>query len=375
MITIEKVDTRSKDQVRRFIGLPVRLYAGDNRWVQPLRKDVEGTLRRDRHPFYEDSDADFFLALRDGRDVARLGILENRPFNEYHGLHDADFCYFDCENDLEAVEALFAEVTAWAKSRGLNRVVGPKGFNALDGYGVLIEGFEYRQLMTMMAYNCPYYSQLLEKIHFQKLVDFVSCWLESDSFRMPERINRVAERIRQHKSVQFESLRSKKELVSWAQRLGKAYNRTFVQNWEFRPLKPAEIDLLVRNLLILADPSLIKLLRKQDEVIGFLLGFPDVSAALQRAKGRLLPWRILDILWEARRTEWLVLNGAGILPEYQGAGLNALLYSEIERTVRSSRFKYAHITQIAETAVQMRRDLEGLGAHPFKNHRVYAREC
>ncbi len=375
MITIEKVDTRSKEHVRRFIDLPVRLYAGDSRWVQPIRKEVAETLRRDRHPFYEDSEADFFLAVRDGRDVARVGVLENRPFNQYHGLHDADLCYFDCENDLEAVEALFQQAVGWAKSRGLNRVVGPKGFNALDGYGVLIDGFEHRQLMTMMTYNYPYYAHLLEQVHFEKVVDFVSYWLERDSFRMPERVNRVAERVRRRKSVQFETLRSKRELIGWAQRLREAYNRTFIQNWEFRPLKPAEIDLIVRNVLILADPSLIKLLTKQDQVIGFLLGFPDVSAALQRAKGRLLPWRILDILWEARRTEWLVLNGAGILPEYQGAGLNALLYSEIERTVRGSRFKYAHITQIAETAVQMRRDLQELGAHPFKNHRVYGREC
>jgi len=374
MITIEKLDTRSKAHVRRFIDLPVRLYAGDSRWVQPLRKEVRETLCRDRHPFYEDSHADFFLAVRDGRDVARVAVLENRPFNQYHGVQEADFCYFDCENDLEAVDALFQEVISWARPRGLNRVVGPKGFNAFDGYGVLIDGFEHRQLMTMMNYNHPYYAHLLEQVHFQKVVDFVSCWVRCDCFRMPERIMKAAERVRRRNSVHFETFRSKRELAGWAQRLGEAYNRTFVQNWEFRPLKAAEIDLLLRNLLILADPTLVKILAKQDQVIGFLLGFPDVSAALQRARGRILPWRILDILWEARRTEWLVLNGAGILPEYQGAGLNALLYSEIERTVRGSRFKYAHITQIAETAVQMRHDLQELGAHPFKNHRVYGRE-
>ncbi len=375
MITIEKIDTRCKSQVRRFIDLPVRLYAGESRWIQPLRKEVAETLRRDRHPLYEDSEADFFIAVREGRDVARIGVVENRPFNRYHGLREADFCYFDCENDLEAVEALFEEVMSWARSRGLDRVVGPKGFNAFDGYGVLIDGFEHRQLMTMMTYNYPYYGGLLEQIHFEKLVDFVSCWLRCDSFRMPERVTKAADRVRRHNSVRFESFRSKRELAGWAQSLGKAYNRTFVENWEFKPLKPAEIELLLRNLLILADPALIKLLTKQGEVIGFLLGFPDVSAALQRARGRIYPWRILDILREARRTEWLVLNGAGILPEYQGAGLNALLYSEIERTVRGSRFKYAHITQIAETAVQMRRDLQELGAHPFKNHRVFGREC
>jgi len=375
MITIEKLDTNDTSQVRRFIDLPVRLYACEKRWVQPLRKEVMQTLRRERHPFYLDSDADFFLAVRDGRDVARVAVVEDRPFNQYHGLREADFCYFDCENDLEAVKALFEEVVTWAESRGLDHLVGPKAFNALDGYGVLIEGFEHRQLMTMMSYNYPYYSHLLEQAGFHKVVDFVSCWLERDSFRMPERVTKAADWVRRRNSVKFQSFTSKRQLSGWAHRLGEAYNRTFVQNWEFRPLKPAEIDLLLRNLLILADPALIKLLTKKDEVIGFLLGFPDVSAALQRARGRITPWRIVDILWEARRTQWLVLNGAGILPEYQGGGLNALLYSEIERTVRGSRFKYAHITQIAETAVQMRRDLQELGAHPFKNHRVYGREC
>ena len=375
MIRIEKIDTRSKAQVRRFIDLPVRLYQKESRWIQPFRNEVAETLRRERHPFYLDSDADFYIAVRDGRDVARIAIVENRPFNDYHALREADFCYFDCENDLEAVEALFEEAVAWARSRRLNRVVGPKGFNAFDGYGVLVEGFEHRQLMTMMTYNYPYYAHLLEQVGFEKVVDFMSCWVRCDSFRMPERVNRAADRVRRRNSVHFESFRSKRRLAGWAHRLGKAYNETFIENWEFRPLKPAEIDLLLRNLLILADPALVKILAKQDQVIGFLLGFPDVSSALQRARGRLTPWRMIDILREARRTEWLVLNGAGILPEYQGAGLNALLYSEIERTVRGSRFKYAHITQIAETAVQMRRDLQELGAQPFKNHRVYGRDC
>jgi hypothetical protein len=76
-----------------------------------------------------------------------------------------------------------------------------------------------------------------------------------------------------------------------------------------------------------------------------------------------------------RRTKWICLNGVGIVPEYQGLGGNALLYSEMAKTVTGELgFIHAELTQVAESAVQMRRDLVNLGAKPYKNHRVYIRE-
>ena len=125
--------------------------------------------------------------------------------------------------------------------------------------------------------------------------------------------------------------------------------------------------------MMIAQPGLMKIINHGEDVVGFLFACPDVSAALQRARGHLLPLGILDLLLEMRRTQWIALNGAGILPEFQGRGGNAVLYSEIERTVRESGFQHAALTQVAETAVQMRRDLENLGNEPFKNHRVYGR--
>lgn len=125
--------------------------------------------------------------------------------------------------------------------------------------------------------------------------------------------------------------------------------------------------------MTLADPDLIKVITHGDDVVGFLFAFPDISAALQHSKGRLLPFGIMDIMREVRRTKWVALNGEGILEEFQGHGGNALLYSEIDKTVHNSRFEYADLTQVAETAVQMRSDLINLGGKPYKNHRVYRR--
>jgi GNAT superfamily N-acetyltransferase len=374
MLTIQQIDAESRAEVRRFVDLPFRLYANRPQWVPPLKRDVRLMLNRRKHPFYERSEADSFLALRDGREVGRLAVLENRPFNAHHGTSQASFYCFECEDDQEAAKALFERAFEWARRRGLTRIIGPKGFSAFDGYGLLIEGFEHRPLMTMTNYNLEYYPRLLEGVGFVKEVDFVTFLLDRFTFRMSDRVRRIADRIRARGPLRVSAFPSKRALKRAAPSIGRAYNDAFVNNWEFYPLSDREIDLVVEQLVLIANPRFIKVIYDGDRIVGFLLAFPDLSAALQRARGRLTPWGLVDLLLEMRRTTWVALNGAGILPEYQGRGGNALLYTEIERTILDSRFEYAELPQVAETAVQMRRDLAELGARPRKTHRVYTRE-
>ncbi len=374
MVTVEKIDTRDRALVRRFINLPFRLYAKHPQWVPPLLVDAEIQLNRTKHPFYEHSDADFFIAVRDGRDVGRVAALENCHYNQNHHTRQSQFYLFDCEDDAEAAGALFERVFEWTRARGLDTVVGPKGFGALDGYGLLVDGFEHRQMMTMMNYNYAYYARLVERSGFEKEVDFVSNYINADTFRLPERVHRIADRVRERGSLEVLRFRNKKELIAWAGRIGRAYNQAFVNNWEYVPLTEREISFLVDNLMMVANPKLIKIIVHGHDVVGFLFAFPDVSAALQRARGHLLPFGLPDLLLEMRRTKWLALNGAGILPEFQGRGGNTLLYSEMEKTVREFGFQHADLTQVAETAVQMRQDLENVGSKAYKNHRVYRRQ-
>lgn len=374
MLSIQPVDVSNKSEVRRFVDLPYRLYRGQPQWVPPLRMDVELMLNPKKHPFYEHSDADFFVAVRDGRVVGRIGVLENKPYNRYHHTRQAQFYLFECEDDREAAGALFEAAFNWARSRGLNKIVGPKGFGALDGYGLLIEGFEHRQMMTMMNYNYPYYPKLIEALGFEKEVDFISCHLKADRYRLPDRIRSIAARVEQRGTLKVQRFKTKAELKAWAPRIGEAYNRAFVNNWEYYPLTPREIKFILDNILVIADPRLIKIITHDDQVVGFLFGFHDVSAALQRAHGRLFPFGLIHLLLELRRTKWVALNGAGILPEFQGRGGNALLYNEMDKTIRDFGFEDADLTQVADTAVQMRADLINIGGQLYKTHRVYAKE-
>ena len=375
MLTIEKIDTDNKSQAKRFVEFYYKLYEDCPQWVPPLYMDAYLPLNRKKHPFFEHSEADFFLAVRDGKVVGRICAGENKPFNEYHKTKKAQFYFFDAIDDLEVARALFDTVFDWARARGLDTLIGPKGLSPFDGYGILIEGFEQRQMMTMMNYNYDYYPKLVEALGFEKEVDFVSCYLPSEAFKIPERVERIAQRVMARGNLWVKHFKSKKELVSWAQRIGETYNRTFIHNWEYYPFSQGDIDYAVQNVFMVADPQLIKLIMHGDDIVGFLFAFPDVSAALQRAKGRLFPFGLVDLLLEMKRAKTVSGNGMGVLPEFQGTGGNALLYYEMGKTMLDFKhFEFVEMTQVAETTKQMRADLKNLNGVEYKNHRVYRRE-
>lgn len=375
MIEVRQIDTTNKKQVHQFVQFHYDLYKNCPQWVPPFYADIKTMLNRNKHPFYEQSDADFFIAIRDGQVVGRIAGLENRPFNQYHNKKEAIFYLYDCIDDQEVSDALFNRLFEWAKKRGLDTVVGPKGFTVFDGYGIQIEGNELRQMMIMMNYNYPYYQRLVEKIGFEKEVDFVSCHMTADKFRLPDAIHEISRRVQERGTFRVVRFKNKKDLVSWANKIGQAYNKTFVNNWEYYPLTDREIKFNLDNLLSIADPKYIKIIvDKAEEVVGFMFGFPDVSAALQRQKGHITPWGIVDILLEMKRTKFISLNGVGVLPQYHGRGGNYLMMSEVEKTIRDNGFTEAELTQVAESAVQMRRDLENVGGRAYKNHRVFHRK-
>jgi len=372
MLTIEKIDTENKSQVKRFVEFYYDLYKDCPQWVPPLFMDAYLPLNRKKHPFFEYSNADFFLAVRDGKVVGRICAGVNNLFNKYHKAKKAQFYFFDTIDDLEVARALFDAAFDWARERGLDTLIGPKGLSPFDGYGIQIEGHEHRQMMTMMNYNYPYYQNLVEALGFEKEVDFVSCYLPSGAFKIPERVERIAQRVMERGKLTVKHFKSKKELVSWAQRIGQTYNRTFINNWEYYPFSQGDIDYAVQNVFMVADHRLIKLIMHGEDIVGFLFAFPDVSAAIQRAKGRLFPFGIVDILLEMKRTKTVSGNGMGVLPEFQGTGGNALLYYEMGKTMLDfKQFEFVEMTQVAETTKQMRADLKNLNGVEYKNHRVY----
>lgn len=371
-LEVVEVATARGWAAREFISFPHRLYRATPQWIPQLRGDVRALLAR-RDPFLKSEEAAFLLARRGGRTVGTIAAFDRRRYNEYHNARLGAFHFFDCEEDAEAAAALFESAFAWLRARGLAEVRGPWGLGIM-GSGLLIEGFEHPAAMTMMPYNFPYYRRLVEGSGFQKYEDQYSALLDAKAFRLPDKIRRVAEIALKRGSFTVPDIRTKRDLVRRARDVGRIYNDSFLSHGEdFVPFTPEEIGQIVKGLVTIADPRLMKLLFHGEELAGFLLGFPDLSAAIRRSRGRMTPWALVDLLLEYRRTQKLIVNGAAIAPKFQRLGGTALLYSMLERVGRERNVSSVDCVQIAETTELMLADLKTLGARIHKVHRIYRR--
>jgi hypothetical protein len=368
---IMQVDPANRTQVKAFLSLPGRLYADIPQWVPPLVGDERLRLDRKRYPFYIHSEAAFFLALEGDTPVGRLAVLDNSRYNQYNHARDASFYMFECEPQPQAAQALFETASDWARVRGLTRLLGPKGFTALDGLGLLVKGFELRPALGL-PYNPAYYVDLVEGLGFQTNIEIVSGYLSPD-IQFPQRIHELAERIRARRGLRIARFRTRAELRHMLGHLKELYNGALGGTEGGTPLTEEEIKSMADQILWFADPNLIKIVMKGEKPVGFLLAYPDISTALQKTGGRLFPFGWIILLRELRRTDRININGAGMLEEYRGLGGTAILYSEMFKSVNENpRYRHAEVVQIGLENDKMQREMENFGVDFYKMHRVYS---
>jgi len=369
-MNIIQIDLSNKRHVKEFLDLPFAIYRDIPQWVPPLQMDERLRLDPKRNPFYRHSQAAFFLAHEDARPVGRLAVLDNRHYNDFNKSKTAFFYLFECEDNLEAASGLFAAAFAWTSSHGLNTILGPKGFTPLDGFGLLVKGFEHRPAFGL-PYNPSYYPALIEAQGFVKDGEAVSGYLDT-AIRFPARIHELADRIAQRRGLRIARCKTRAELRALVPYIKELYNSSLEGTTGNTPLTNEEINVLAGQILWLADPRLIKLIMKENKAVGFMFAYPDVSAALQKTRGRLFPFGWLALLRELHRTDWININGAGLLPEYRGSGGTAILYSEMFKSVAENpRYRHADIVQIGTENENMQREMENFGIDFYKTHRTY----
>jgi len=193
--------------------------------------------------------------------------------------------------------------------------------------------------------------------------------------RLPDKLFEVAEKVKQRGNFWIKTFNSKSEMKKWIPRLDKVHDEAFKHNINYYPSTQAEFSFMAETMIQVMTPGLIKLIMKEDEIAGFILTYPDVSKALKRIKGRLWPFGWIQILQEQKNTNLLNINGLGILPKYQGLGANALVYAELDHTIRSApQFTRAEIVQVDERNFMSKSDMERMGVVWSKTHRSYILE-
>jgi hypothetical protein len=369
---IIKFEHTDQYRIQQFLDLPFRIYRDNEQWVPPLAMDSKAIFDLRKNPFYKHSTASFFLAVTDdGAPIGRLAVLNNRNYNSFNHTQIAFFYLFECYQDRHASLELFNAGFEWARKQDLESIIGPKGFSALDGMGLLVKGFERRPAFGI-PYNPSYYPELIEAAGFFPTGDIVSGYLGSD-IQFPEKINKIAELVQQRRGLHIARFRTRGDLRALVTKLKDLYNGTLEGTSGNVPLTDDEAKAMANQLIWFANPRLIKIIMKDEEPVGFLFAYPDISEAVQRTKGQLFPLGWIELLIEMRRTKWININGAGILEQYRGLGGTAILFSEMFKSVSEGGYKHAEIVQIGVENDKMLRELRELGIDFYKTHRMYQR--
>ncbi|SCD18996.1 hypothetical protein PSM36_0160 [Proteiniphilum saccharofermentans] len=340
-VIINKV--RTKDDLKKFIQFGIDLYEGNEYFVPPLIYDERATLNWSKNPAFDHCDANYFLAYRDDKIVGRIGVIINHKANEKWNERNARFGFVDFIDDSEVVDALFGAAESWARSRGMDKIHGPLGFTDLDHEGMLVEGFD--QIGTLSTiYNYPYYVNHMERMGYIKDQDWVE-FLITIPKEMPERFLRASEIVKKRFGLDVKHLESKKDVLPYARDIFKLINRAYKDLYGYVELTDRQIDYYVDMYIPMLRLEFLTLVIRQEDnkLVGVGIGLPSIAKALQKARGRFVPtgWYHLYKALKGKDTNVLDLLMVAVDPEYQGKGLNALMFNEFIPAANRLGFEYA----------------------------------
>ena len=351
MMAVQIKTVNAKSELKTFVRFANRLYKGNKYYVPSMPLDDLTTFDRTKNGAFEFSEAELYLAYKDGKVVGRVAAIINHKANKTWNVNQVRFGWIDFIDDMEVSKALLDAVAAFGRSHGMTQIVGPLGFTDFDPEGMLVEGFDRVSTMALI-YNHPYYPEHMKKHGFYKETGWVEYRITLPE-EAPERHVLLAEKVRERYGLKVRKL-SKRQIrkEDYGRKLFKLINETYCVLYGYSHLSPKQIDSYVSLYLSLVDTKMLTFIENPEgDLVAAGITIPSLSAALQKCNGEIFPfgwWHLLKAMfWKKPDTLDLLL--IGIRPDYQNRGVNSLLFVDLIQTYRKLGFKYAETNANLET--------------------------
>ena len=372
MSNVQIIEVKTRAERREFVNFPLRLYRGVSQFVPPLYAD-EMAIFTDKNAYADTCDQICFLAVSDGKTVGRIQGIIQRQYNELHGERRLRFSRFDCVNDPDVARALFDAVEAWGVSCGMDTACGPLGYSDLEREGLLIEGFEHLSTFEEQ-YNYDYYADLIEACGYAKEID----WLEF-RLRAPKEKNvmlaRVAERAMELNGlhvVDHTTMSKKAYIDRYKDGVFDCIDRCYRHLYGTVPFtEEMKAQIVDQFMTVINKKYLVVICDKDDLVVSFALCIPGIGKAVQKSGGRLTPAALVRLLRAVKHPETVDLALVAILPEYQSAGVNAVMLHKMTEYLESGEIDYFETNLNLETNTQVMAQWKYFDSEQHKRRRSY----
>jgi GNAT superfamily N-acetyltransferase len=347
MVKIVKVET--KQQLDLFVKFPFKLYKDNPYWVPPLISDEKNTLDKNKNPAFEFSDAELWLAYKDGELAGRIAGIISHSYIKKWGNRYARFGWIDFIDDPEVSKALLETVENWAKENGLEGVHGPLGFCDLDKEGLLIEGFD-KPGTFITIYNYPYYVDHIEALGYKKDAEWIELEIKIPKEDDLKKISMLAQKAKDKYGLSVVPLKKSKDVLPYVNQVFDLLNKGYEHLYGVVPITRKQVDSYVKQFFSFLNPDYICIIKGQDgEIAGFGISMPSLTKAAQKSKGRLFPTGFIHFLNAIKKNDTLDLYLVAIKPELRAKGVPYVLLDELTNTAAKNGVKLAIASPELET--------------------------
>lgn len=371
ILEIKKIEP-TRPNLRRFIEFQNDLYKGNRYYVPPFMMDEIETLSPGKNPAFDFCESEYFMAYRDGKPVGRVAGIINSQVCESTGKKTARFGFLDFVDDKEVSTALMSTVEQWARSKGMDRIIGPLGFTDMDREGLLVEGFE--ELSTMATnYNYPYYAGHLEALGYDKESDWMEFQMKVPD-KIPERFDRIATLVSKKYNLRVLKYKQRKAIKEeYGHALFHLINEAYKNLYQYSQLTERQIDYYIDYYLNLLDLDLVTLIVDgDDKLVGVGISMPSLSRGLQKSGGKLFPFGWTHLLKALKgKNDRVDLLLVAIHPDYQNKGVNAMLFQDLIPQYIRKGYVYAESNPEMETNAKVQSQWEAFEPRQHRRRRSY----
>ena len=381
MINIKIKEVKKKAEKKAFMMLPFDIYKDNEYWVPPLLLDLRYMFRlngfidgllgaKGEHPFYEYGQIQLYLAYKENKLVGRIAAINNDTYNELRPEEGGTgfFGFFECINDQEVANALFDSAKEWLKKRNLTKMQGPASPTSNYEYGLLTKGFNDSPKIDM-PYSHEYYQTLFENYGMPCRQDLLAYKVDAKTVFNNEKFIRGAALVKKRYNVGIKPI-NMKDLHNEVKKIKDIYNRAWQPQWGTIPQTDAEIDGYAEKFKLIAIPELIPFVYVNGELAGMAVAVLDFNFILKAMKGRLFPYGY-KIFTERKKVKWIRVIVLGLFPEFQGKGIDTVVYKHLVDTALEKGFTLCEGSAIWADNDMMNRGMKAVSGEVYKEYKVY----
>ncbi len=252
-----------------------------------------------------------------------------------------------------------------------------------DVVGMQIETDGSHQ-MVVMPYNPKYYPELCSKYGFKKAKDLI-CFKLDLSKDINPKLLRIADSLRKRAEAKGLTIRhlDRKNFKRDLRMMLDIYTEAWAENWGFVPMTEAEFESMASTLNMITDPSLVTIIEKNGEPVGFATAVFDLMEMTHslrkidrkpfwyqnlRQVMRLANWRFLSRKPKFTRGRLLL---AGVKTGYRQLGFDSLLYTIPFESGKKLGLTTAELSWELEDNEAIISAITMMGGYVYKKNRIW----